>query len=76
MLDSSTLKTMLKNDLVALYEDCNSGNGISDEDFADQMATTMVKIMTYIKDNAKVSPGTGWQAGPYTITGGSTGTVQ
>jgi hypothetical protein len=77
MLDVNALKGLLKSDLRALYDDCKNGDGISDEAFADRMAEIIAQVVSYIKENAAVSPGADWIAGgQYPVAGMPTGKVQ
>jgi hypothetical protein len=76
MLDANALKGLLKTDLIALYEDCNSDAGVSAEGFVDRMAGIISKVIPYIKENAGVTPGEDWLAGgQYPVKGTATGEV-
>jgi hypothetical protein len=77
MLDVNALKGLLKSDLIALFNDCKSGDGLTEEVYADRMAEILAQVVSYIKENAAVSPGTDWIAGgQYPVVGAPTGKVQ
>jgi hypothetical protein len=76
VLDVDDLKGILKTDLTALYTDCKTGDGVSEEDFAGRMAGIIARVIPYITKNAAVFPGTDWIAGgQYPVAGGATGKV-
>jgi hypothetical protein len=69
MLDVNALKGILKSDLIALFNDCKSGDGLTEEVYADRMAEILAQVIPYIVDNAEVNPGIDVTGG--TQTGGS-----
>ncbi|MDR1175322.1 MAG: hypothetical protein LBK83_07630 [Treponema sp.] len=66
------LKEMLKPRLIALYEKSRTGDGIADEDYADELADIIAGVIPYIQDTAAVPVGDLWAAGPYPVEGGPT----
>lgn len=58
MLDVNALQDLLKNDLILLYTDCKTGDGLTEEVYANRMAEIIAQVVPYIKDNTAVLPGT------------------
>jgi hypothetical protein len=75
-MNAVELKGILKPELDALYEDSNTGEGISSQVFADRMAEIISHVVTYIQDKAEVPPDTSWIAGGQYPVEGSPGKVQ
>jgi hypothetical protein len=69
-MNESNFKALLKPKLTALYKKSNDGDGISNDEFADEMAGIIAGIIPYIQDNAAVPAGDLWTAGPYPVQGG------
>jgi hypothetical protein len=74
-MGKSALKSLLKTKLVALYEKCNEGEGVSADEYADSLADIIADIVPYIKGNATVSTTVTGTAGTFNVTGTGTGTV-
>jgi hypothetical protein len=77
MLDSNTLKTALKGDLTALFNECKDGEGLPEEEYADKLAGLIAaRVVEHITANAAVSPGLDWKAGgQYPVAGSASGTI-
>jgi hypothetical protein len=71
-MKKSDLKDILKPRLIALYEKSRTGNGISDDEYADELADIIAGVIPYIQDNASVPAGDLWTAGPYSVEGSPT----
>jgi hypothetical protein len=75
-MNENTLKTVLKGDLIDLFEECKSEKGLSEEAYADKLAGIIAKrVVEHITTNAVVSPGTDWLAGGYPVAGSASGTI-
>jgi hypothetical protein len=65
-MSAGTLKANLKTDLLPIFTACNTGPGISDEDYADRIAEAIASnVVEHITNSAEVS-GT---AGGYKVSG-------
>jgi hypothetical protein len=71
-MTESGLKSVIKPKLTALYQKCNTGAGISDDEFADEMAGIIAAVVPYIQSSAQVPVGDLWAAGSYPVQGGPT----
>jgi hypothetical protein len=71
-MKKSDLKDILKPGLIALYEKSRAGNGISDDEYADELAAVIAEVIPYIQDHAVVPVGDLWAAGPYPVEGDPT----
>jgi len=65
-MDADALKANLKTDFILIFNACNAGAGMSQEDYADMIAEAISsRVVEHITGNAMVT-GT---AGPYPVTG-------
>jgi hypothetical protein len=75
-MNEDALKKALKDDLITLFADCKEGEGMAEEDYADNLAGIIAKrVIEHITKNAAITPGPDWLAGGYKVTGGATGKV-
>jgi hypothetical protein len=77
MLDSNTLKTALKGDLITLFTECKEGEGITEDEYAEKLADLIAtRVIEHITQNAAVAPGLDWIAGgQYPVAGSASGMV-
>lgn len=75
-LNATSLKGELKTALMLLFEECEKGEGMKPEEYADQFATIIAeKVITHITAHSEVTTTVTGTAGPYPVTGAGTGKV-
>lgn len=68
-LSETVLKTALKADLIALYNQAQAGDGVTADAFAESLADAIARnVVTHIKASATVTV-TGVMSGPSAATG-------
>jgi hypothetical protein len=83
-LNAAVLKTAIKTDLVALFEVCNTGEGLSAQEYADRIAGIIAsRVIEHFTVNGQVTTtvagaATGAYPVPgtqYPVTGAGNGTI-